>query len=52
MLFYPLLATFGHFFFSGSMSLARVTHPPVSCGHTNRLIVLLNILDMNMKTDG
>ena len=48
---YPLLATFGHFVFSGSVSHARVTHPPVPC--CQRLIVVLfHILDVDAKRDG
>ena len=41
---YPLL---GKFFFGGSVSLARVTHLPVPCGHLSlffRAVLIFSIL--------
>ena len=49
---YVVLPPFGHFFFGGSVSLARVTPLFLSVTGFLSFALLYNILDIHTKRDG
>ena len=53
MVFYPVLATFGHIIFQW-LGVTRASDPPVACGHrlSNSCCCMYNILNDNMKRGG
>ena len=51
MLFYPLLATFGHFFLQW-LGVTRSDPPPPFLAVTRLSLCFFNILDVSMERDG